>query len=425
MVNIDAILDSDRSGGVSLRPMMEKKIWGILREGKVPPDRRVAFTPDQCVQLKHDFDIELIIQPSVKRCFADADYLEAGVAVQEDLSSCDIILGIKEVPIPDLIPSKTYLFFSHTGKKQTYNRKLLQAILAKNIRLVDYEYLTDDRGDRVTAFGYHAGVVGAHNTLYAYGQRSGDFVLPRMRDLLDYEAAKAIYKSTVFPPLKVIVTGTGRVGRGAVDVLKDMGFKEVTPDQFLTIDGFDTPVYTVLSPHHYARRKDGGAFIKSEFYADPRPYESDLLPYLAQGDILINAILWKAGAPIFFTKEDMAQPTFKTLVIGDISCDIAPDGSIPSTLKASTIEEPVFGFSPETGMEIAPYQVEGVDMMTIDNLPSELPRDASRAFGDQLIQQVVSHLISGNDPMITRATIAENGQLTTKFSYLQDYVDGN
>src|SRR6056297_1354366 len=151
---------------------------GILRETKSPPDRRVPLTPAQCNQLLQMYpDIELLVQPSLNRCFRDTEYMEAGLPVQENLKDCDILLGVKEVDIPALIPDKTYLFFSHTAKEQPYNRRLLQEICNMNITLVDYEYLTRADHSRVVAFGRWAGIVGAYNGIRAYGQRTGAFSL--------------------------------------------------------------------------------------------------------------------------------------------------------------------------------------------------------------------------------------------------------
>ncbi len=405
--------------------MSKTRAIALIREGKVPPDRRVVFTPQQCREIQERFDVEVLVESSPIRCFPDEEYRAAGVQLTAERPDADIYLGVKEVPIDQLVPNKTYLFFSHTMKGQAYNRSLLQAILEKQICLIDYEALVDERGKRVAAFGYYAGVVGAHNTLYAFGKRTGLIHLPRMKHLHDYAEARDFYESMDMPPIKVVVTGTGRVGKGAVRVLKDMGLEEVTPEAFLADQDLPPSCFTVLGAEHYVRRRDGGPFVKREFYSNPSEFVSTFEPYTRRADVFINAILWKDEAPAFFTVEEMARPQFRIRTIGDITCDIAPRSSVPSTLRPSTIQDPVFGFDPRTGQETEAYQDDVIDMMAIDNLPSELPRDAATAFGAAILEYVLPDLIADRpSPMIERATITKGGQLTERFRYLQGYVDG-
>lgn len=397
---------------------------GIIREGKIPPDSRVPLTPQQCANIQKRFPVQMQVAASPNRCFTDAEYVAQNVTLNNDVSDCDFLMGVKEVPIEQLIPDKAYSFFSHTIKKQAYNRKLLQAILEKNIRMIDYEVLTNERGKRLIAFGRFAGMVGAHNALWTYSQRTGRFNLKRMKDCKDYAEAQAIYQNLKLPPLKIVLTGTGRVGMGAADVLKDMGIEEVEPGDFLT-KSFPNAVFTQLLCHHYAERKDKKEFDKKDFYQHPERYKSIFRPYTRVADIMINGIYWDSRAPAFFSKEEMKALDFNVQVISDVTCDIAPVSSIPSTLRASTIADPVFGYNPLTEKEDAPYQGKVIDMMTIDNLPNELPRDASTAFGKQFIDSILKPLLQGWDsPMIKRATIAANGKLTERYQYLQDFVDG-
>ncbi len=394
---------------------------GVIREGKIPPDSRVALTPGQCRHLMDHFPVEIVVQPSPIRCFSDEEYQKEGLTLTNDLSDCDVLLGVKEVPLDWLIPDKTYLFFSHTIKKQPANRKLLQEILKRRIRLIDYELLTDDKGTRVIAFGKFAGMVGAHNALYTFGEQSGLFRLHRMNSYLDYAAVKKDYEKLQLPPIKVVLTGTGRVAQGAAQVLADMGLKQISPEDFLE-KSYQQAVFTQLSSLHYVSRKDGRAFDSKDFYKNPEAFQSAFLPYTKVADILVHGIFWDPAAPAFFSVEDMRHPTFRIRVIGDITCDLAPETSIPATVKASTIKDPVFGFDPHTGGEVPAYTPGAVDMMTIDNLPSELPRDASIAFGEQFIRFIILELLKASSPMITRATIAENGDLSPAFEYLRDYV---
>ncbi len=396
---------------------------GLIREGKVPPDARVALSPAQVARLIHERQLNLAVQPSPVRTYKDDEYTALGTPMQQDISDCDLLLGIKEAPIDQLIPGKTYCFFSHTIKKQPHNRKLLRAILDKGIRLIDYEVLTDESGQRVIAFGVFAGMVGAHNGLWAYGRRTGAPILPRLKDLHDYAEAKSIYAATHFPAVKIVLTGTGRVARGAVKVLDDMGIQRVSAEDFLH-KTYSHAVYTQLDCSHYVAHRSQAEFNKQHFYDHPGEYVSTFAPYAQVADLMINGIYWDSNSPAFFSREDMASPDFRIQVIADVTCDIAPESSIPATLKASTIADPIFGYDPRTGAETAPGGPGVIDMMTIDNLPSELPRDASTAFGEMFIDWVLPEFFVAHSRMLERATVAENGQLGPHFQYLADYVAG-
>lgn len=396
---------------------------GIIREGKIPPDARVPLTPKQCRKIEANFPVDISVEPSENRVFKDEEYVKQEVTLSKDMENCEVLMGVKEVPIDNLIPNKTYFFFSHTIKEQVYNRELLQAILAKNIRLIDYEVLTDEKSRRLIAFGRFAGMVGAHNGLWTYGKRTGIFELKRMKDYKDYAEAKAFYKAVQFPPIKIVLTGTGRVGKGAAEVLEDMGIIKMNPEDFLSKD-FDHAVYTQLICEDYAQRKDGSAFKKKDFYQHPEWFESKFAPYTKASDLMINGIYWDNNAPAFFTKEEMKNDDFKIKVIADVTCDIAPVSSIPSTLFASTIADPVFGYDPKTEAETDAFQANCIDMMTIDNLPNELPRDASQSFGNQFIKYILPELLKEESDILERATVTDKGQLGKCFQYLEGYVKG-
>jgi saccharopine dehydrogenase (NAD+, L-lysine forming) len=394
---------------------------GIIKEGKIPPDARVPLIPDQCADIPGRFPVDVVVEPSPVRCYQDEEYREAGVPMSSDLGDCDVLLGIKEVPISMLIPDKTYCFFSHTIKEQPRNRKLLQAILEKNIRLIDYEAMTDEKGNRLIAFGYFAGMVGAHNALFTYGLRTGAFQLKRMCDCHDYAEAKQLYKRLALPPVKIVLTGAGRVGRGAAAVLDDMGIRKVSPLDFLSM-AFDEAVYTQIDCTEYAAHSNGRSFEKAHFYAHPEEYHSVFAPYYRVADIMINGIFWDSEAPAFFTEEEMRLEDFHIKVIADITCDIAPESSIPSTLRASSIASPVYGYNPTTGLEDKPFQRHVIDIMAIDNLPSEMPRDSSKAFGEAFIKHILPEFLKSQSDVLERATIAENGELGRHFQYLEGYV---
>ena len=395
---------------------------GIIREGKVPSDARAPLTPEQCAEAQVEFPVKFLVEPSPVRCFKDEEYQKHGITMSHDLSECDVLLGVKEVPIDWLLPGKTYFFFSHTLKKQAYNRPLLQAILQKNVRLIDYEALTDEHGQRLIAFGFYAGVVGAHNGLWTYGQRTGQFALPRLCTSHDYAAVQRVYAALQLPPLRIVLTGHGRVSTGAVKNLHDIGIRQVTPAEFLAQD-FAEPVFTQLRAADYVAHRAGRTFDKSHFYAHGEEYISTFAPFTRRSDIFMNGIFYDAKAPAFFTRAEMARPEFRIQVIADITCDLMPHSSVPATLRPSKIADPVYGFDPVTGLETLPYQPGSVDVMAIDNLPSELPRDASSFFGRQLLGHILPELLQGaSSDVIRRGTMTEHGELTEAFGYLREYA---
>jgi len=398
---------------------------GIIREEKNPPDSRVPLTPTQCAYLIDKYNIDISVQRSPGRCYNDEEYREMGIRLVDDVSDCEILMGVKEVPIDSLIPHKTYFFFSHTIKEQPYNRKLLQAIVEKKIALIDYETLTNEHGGRLIAFGRFAGIVGAHNAIMTYGWRTKQYDLKRMKDCKDYAEAREHYQRLKLPAAKIVLTGNGRVANGAAEVLDHMNIRKVSPQEFLE-RSFDEMVYTQLAPSDYAERKDGSDFALQHFFGNPAEYQSTFAEYSKTADIMINGIYWDNEAPVFFTKEDMRQSDFSIQVIADVTCDIAPVSSIPSTLHASTIADPVFGYDVKTGAVTKPHQSGIVDMMTVDNLPNEMPRDASESFGEQFINNVLSELLSAerSDGVIARARMTRNGDLCKKYEYLRGYLEG-
>jgi saccharopine dehydrogenase (NAD+, L-lysine-forming) len=394
---------------------------GLIREGKIPHDKRVAFTPEQCIELCSRFPgIDVFVQPSEHRCISDSHYQNAGITLSEDLSECSILFGIKEVPVDQLLSDKTYLFFSHTIKKQPYNRKLLRCVLERNIKLVDYETLTWENGSRVLGFGRFAGIVGAHNGLLTWGRKMGAFSLKPAYLCSNYKEMTDQYSAITLPPIKIALTGDGRVAHGCLELLDKLNIREVTPREFIE-NTYPYPVYVHLVPEDFYAQKDGAVWDKSDFYRNPENYVSTFRTYTRHCDLMLNAIFWNDRIPRFFSLEDMKSRDFNIKVIADISCDI--NGSIPATLKDTTIEDPVFGYHPLSETIVEPYQKHTVDIMAVSNLPCELPFDASQAFGEQLLKHVVGNLLhSDSGGMIARATIAENGVLCSKYSYLADYV---
>ncbi len=402
---------------------MRKLILGVVRETKDPPDRRVPLTPQQCKVLlvKHS-GLSIVVQPSANRCFSDDEYKRAGVPLKEDLTGCDVLVGVKEVKMEKLIGDKTYLFFSHTAKKQPYNRELLQTIVEKGIRLVDYEYLTRTDQVRVVAFGRWAGVVGAYNGLRAYSLRSGRFELPAASSCRDMEELTSHLADIDLGNTRIVVTGGGRVAGGALEILEAAGVRQVPPEAYLS-KSFQEPVFTRLDPWHYTHRKDGKIFDFKHFVNFPDRYTNSFLPYARRTDMFIASHFWDPRSPVLMTRKDLTGGKIPMRIIADISCDI--NGPIPSTIRASTIAEPFYGYDPVTGNESDPFQQGSITVMAVDNLPGELPRDASNDFGEALSQQVVPELLGLKDTgMLERASITEKGQLTKMYEYLQDYLEG-
>ena len=402
---------------------MQKKSLGIIRETKVPPDRRVPLTPVQCRTLLDRYPgLELLVQPSGSRCYSDGEYRAEGVPLSEDLSGCDILLGVKEVKIQTFLDGLTYLFFSHTAKKQPYNRELLQEVIRRGISLVDYEYLTDAEGIRVVAFGRWAGVVGAYNALRGVGQAAGDFELKPAHACFDLEELLLEVKKVTPGTRRIVVTGGGRVAGGALEILKAAGIREVDPGAYLD-ENFDEAVFTRLDPWHYARRKDGRDFDFGHFIKHPELYENNFLPYGERSDVFIACHFWDPRSPVMIPRDAWTREGLPISLVADISCDI--DGPIASTIRASTIADPFYGYDPATGQEVAPFAPGMVTVMAVDNLPGELPRDASADFGTALMEHVIPELLgASNTGMIERATIAEAGALTPSYKYLTAYLEG-
>ncbi len=401
---------------------MQPVTIGLIREGRIPPDKRVPFTPLQAEEIMQRYPhVTMVCQQSPVRCFHDEEFNALEIPVLDRVDHCDILMGIKEVQIPDLLPNKTYLFFSHTLKKQPHNKRLLQAVLKKNIRLIDYEVLRDTQGNRLVAFGRYAGIVGAFNGLWTYGQKFRLFSLRRAFECFDINDLKLELRKAILPPIKITLTGAGRVGKGAMETLDTAGIRKVSPQDFLSRT-FDEPVYVQLSSAEYHSRLEGGHFNREEFHQHPERYQSNFSEFTKVTNILLAGAYWNPKAPPLFSRQDMLSPDFQIKVIADITCDI--NGSVPSTKRATSIVDPLYDYDPITDSIHPPLGNDRyITVMAIDNLPCELPRSASEEFGRDLIDRILKPLLT-EDPegIIARGTIAENGKLTSHFDYLRDYV---
>jgi saccharopine dehydrogenase (NAD+, L-lysine-forming) len=394
---------------------------GLIREGKTPPDKRVPFTPQQVEEIQQRFsNVKVVVEPSEIRCFKESEYQECGIAIG-DASNCDILMGIKEVPVKNLIANKTYLFFSHTMKKQPYNRGLLQEVLNKKIRLIDYEALKDTQGNRLVAFGRFAGIVGAYNGLWVYGNRYKKFSLRRAFECFDINDLKLELRKVKLPAIKIVLTGAGRVAKGSMETLDTAGIRKVEPADFLT-QTFKEPVYVQLSSADYHVREAGGGFNRKEFHQKPERYKADFVKFMKAADILMAGAYWNPKAPKLFSLDDMKRSDFRTKIVADITCDL--DGSVPCTKKASSIPDPIYDYDPASDSIQPPLSGEGfVTVMAVDNLPCELPRSASGEFGRDLIDKILRPLLlDDSEGIIERATIAKDGVLTSTFSYLEEYL---
>lgn len=398
---------------------------GLIEEAKQPADKRVPLTPSQAKILMQTYpNVEVVAQRSSSRAFVNDDYEAEGIKLVDakELADCDLLMGVKEVPIDHLIDGKDYMFFSHTIKKQPYNKKLFQAVLEKKIRLIDYETMIDDKGTRLIGFGRFAGLVGAYNGLLTWGKRFGEYALPRAKDIDDLKQIMREARGVDFPAIKILVTGQGRVGKGAVEMLKAAGIRQVDIAHYLHTEPEDDAFFAVIDVEEYNKRKDGSAFEKAHFFENPEMYESNFEQFAKNTDLLIAAAYWDPKAPKLFSKEQAQQKDFRIKVIADITCDI--DGSIPSTVRACTLAEPFYDYEPKSGAEKAVFSSEkNITVMAIDTLPGELPKNASESFGDVLMRGILPYYIEdAHHKVIERAAITNRkGAVMKRFAYLNDW----
>ena len=397
--------------------------FGIIKERKNPPDRRVVFSPLKLQEFQQKFPAAtILVESSDIRIFSDDAYLKAGFEVTKDLSDCDVLIGVKEVPIAALIPNKKYFFFSHTIKKQPYNRNLLKAVLDKNIQLYDHEVITDTNGNRLIGFGRYAGLVGAYNGFRAMGLRENTFHLPKAENLADLQALLDQLNTIELPAIKILLTGSGKVAKGAKEILDAMHIKSVGISDYITTN-FEAPVYCKIDVLGYNKRKDGKVLGNRDFYNNPADYESDFMRFATVTDYYIAGHFFGDGSPFLFTKGDAKKDDFNICLVADISCDI--NGPIASTLRASTIADPVYGYDSQTATEVDFKNPGAITVMAVDNLPCELPKDASEGFGDLFLEHVIPAFYNDDkEEVLARAKMTSGGKLTKRYAYLQAYLEG-
>lgn len=395
--------------------------FGIINERKTPADKRVVFSPEKLVELKKLYpDAEIKVEASDVRIFTNEEYSTHGFEVSDDLSDCDVLIGVKEVPIDNLIPGKKYIFFSHTIKKQPHNQKMLQAIIDKEIDLYDHETFVDEQGKRLIGFGRYAGNVGAYNCFRAFGQKYELHNLPQAESLKDKDALINRLKKLVLPPVKIVLTGKGKVGMGAKEMLDAMKIKEVSVENYFS-KTYTEPVYVHIDVEHYNKRTDGKSFDKASFYKNPGNHVSDFERFAKASDIFIAGHFYASGAPVILSSEMLKNPENRIKIVADISCDI--NGPVASTLRSSTIANPFYGYHAYEQKEVDVHHPAAIVVMAVDNLPCELPKDASEGFGDMFLEHIIPAFFNEDkDNILFRSQITDQGRLTERFKYLKDYI---
>ncbi len=405
---------------------MDKQLTniGVIRESR-SDENRTPLVPEHIKKYKEtNPNINFIIQPSNSRCFSDEEYDLCGAKINENLNECSIIFGVKEIDPNILIDNRTYLFFSHTFKinKQQKNiekhkKDLLLSILNKKITLIDYENIRGKNGTRCLGFGRFAGIVGCYNTLNLLLKVLGKQSLASAYKINDYERLVLNLKNLYFPKTKILVTGDGRVAKGVIELLNLTNIKAVSKKDFLE-QKFDQPIFCNLETKDYVTNNSSTNFNLEHFIDNPQDYSSSALQYLKETDILISAHYWDPSSPKIFENEDL-KVLQNLKIVGDITCDI--NGSVPTTIRSTTIEEPNYWIERYTLKEID-ENIDGIAVMAVDNLPSELPRDSSTEFSEGIIKEVLPFLLKEDDGRILNGTITTDGSFLEKYNYLNDYI---
>ena len=428
----------------------------IRKEDKYLMERRAPVTPAHVAQLCSQ-GLRVLVESSSKRVFSDEEYLKAGAEIVSELGEADIILGVKEMPLDIFLPGKTYVFFSHTIKGQSYNMPLLKRMMEQKVNLIDYERIVDAEEKRLIFFGRYAGIAGMINSLWSLGQRmeimgvSNPFT--RIKQSHQYDSLddavsdvkllrrdiETLRLPEWITPLTVGVTGYGNVSKGAQEILDMLPVKEITPGQLLSLkasgDYSDHVIYKCVFAEKDLSQplEQGKAFDLNEYYQHPDRFESQFDQYIPHLTVLMNCMYWDDRYPRIvtksFLKNHFEEDVAKLLVIGDVTCD--PDGSIECTHKGTLIEDPVFVYDPLTDSHQMGFSGEGVLIMAVDILPSELPREASQTFSDALLPFLPSlaetdfddefAALKLPDPL-KQALILKNGKLTPGYQYLMDYL---
>lgn len=429
---------------------------GIRYEDKYLMERRVALVPEHIMELTEQ-GVEIEVVKSDKRIFKDAEFEKVGAKIVDEVTDSDIVIGVKEMPIGYFKKDKTYIFFSHTIKGQPYNMPLLQDILNSGANLIDYEKIEDEQGRRLIFFGHFAGLAGMINSLWALGQRwrkmGIDTPLLKIQQTHHYDSledAKGVIREVGdfirenglpenVTPLTIGITGYGNVSKGAQEILDLLPVVEISPEELIALknqkDNSAKVIFkTIFKEENLSKPLDNSKeFVLQEYYDHPERFESQFEPYIPHMTILMNCMYWDDRYPRLVTKDYLEKlyrsGTPKLTVIGDVTCD--PDGSIEALHNGTEIEDPVFVYNPFTRQPTMGFEGEGLLIMGVDILPSELPREASQTFSDALIgflPEIVNtdFNVSFENlrlPLpIKKAMIVFKGKLTPDYEYLNEHL---
>lgn len=431
---------------------------GLRHEDKYVMERRAPLTPKHVERLIKTKKLDFVVQTSEKRVFTDEEYIKAGAIIARDLKQCSVIFGVKEMPESFFEEDKTYIFFSHVIKGQAYNMPMLRKMMQLKCNLIDYERVMDEQGKRLIFFGRYAGLAGMINSLWSLGLRLKDagYKTPfaQIKQAHHYnslaevrEAISAVGQEIAekgmpeeLRPFTVAFTGYGNVSQGAQEILGLLPVKEISPEKLLYLKRRsklpDNLIYKIIfKEEHLVEPIDKNTeFDLHEYYASPEKFKSSFEKYIPHIDMLINCIYWDSRYPRLVTKDYLekafTEGTPKLKVIGDISCDV--NGSVECTEKGTEIEDPVFVYHPDTRSHTMGHKGDGILVMAVDILPSELPRDSSAGFADVLINYVKAIAdCDFNEDFLTldlpnairSALILHRGELTPHFKYLEEHLN--
>lgn len=429
---------------------------GIRHEDKYIMERRVAIPPVVAKKLIEN-GLEVYVESSAKRVFNDDEFKEVGAKVTKDLSPCPVIFGVKEMPDHFFEEGKTYIFFSHVIKGQAYNMPMLKAMIGKKCNLIDYEKIADDTGRRLIFFGRFAGLAGMINSLWSFGQRlklkGVDTPFTSLQQAHKYDslseaeiAVKAvgdIIRKTGLPkefvPFTIGFTGYGNVSKGAQHIADLLPTVEISPEDLLELKKSgkfsNKLVYKIVFKEEDLSEPidPNNKFDLSDYYNHPEKYKNQFEKYPEHLTILMNCMYWDDKYPRIFTKDFIEKiyrkGNMKLQVVGDITCD--PDGSIEFLHKGTVIQDPVFVYDPIKREPTMGFEGDGILVMAVDILPSELPRESSESFGEALVNFVpaIAQADYSQDfdslrlpSEIKRALILHKGELTPDYQYISEYL---
>lgn len=430
---------------------------GIRHEDKYLMEKRAPLTPKHVEFLVKHKKLDIVVQTSDKRIFKDEEYIKAGAKVSKDLKKCSVILGVKEMPISFFEEGKTYVFFSHTIKGQKYNMPMLKRMIELKCNLIDYEKIIDEQGKRLIFFGKYAGYAGMINSLWAlglrlkyYGYESRLLKIKQAHHYHSLNEAKAdvsdigeLIAEKGIPhelrPFVIGFTGYGNVSQGAQEICGLLPIKEISPGKLLLLKHRkkipDNIIYKVIFKEEdlFEPKDPKHEFDLNDYYTNPDNYQSKFEKYIPHLSMLINCIYWDKRYPRLITKDYLknlySKGRPKLNVIGDISCDV--DGAVECTVKATEIQDPIYVYNPFKQDIAMGHEGEGIQIMAVDILPSELPRDSSNGFGDVLVNFVkpiadtdfnVPHEELELPKAIKKGLILHNGELTPEFKYLNEFL---